>query len=116
MLSDQKTPVFFFMHQKNHEKLTVRRRVNPYGQPDRKISVFYDIPILGEKMGLLDIQMSVLVFLLYFIFKRVFLFCFIFHIQIIVFVRALGRKITTIADAENQCYRCHQWNEGTPQN
>ena len=26
--------------QKNHEKLTVRRRVNPYGQPDRKISVF----------------------------------------------------------------------------
>ena len=109
MLADQKTPVFF-IHQKNHEKLTVRRRVNPYGQPDHKISVFYDIPILGEKMGLLDIQMSVLVFLLYFC------FCFIFYIQIIVFVRALGRKITTITDAENQCYRCHQWNEGTPQN
>ena len=53
--------------------------VNPYGQPDRKISVFTALLYSNE--------------------------CFCFNLI----------KITTIADAENQCYRCHQLNRGRPQ-
>ena len=30
--------------EKNHNTLTVRGEVNPYGQPDRKKTVFYDFP------------------------------------------------------------------------
>ena len=39
-----KKPVFLHTHQKIHQKLTVRGG-NPYGQSDRKISLFYDSPI-----------------------------------------------------------------------
>ena len=38
--------VFCTYSNKNHAKLTVRGEVNPYGQPDRKISVYLTTPLI----------------------------------------------------------------------